>query len=247
MNQTPRDPSLRCVYGYVRVSTNHQLELSPRQQSHEIRDYCTKQGFPEPTEIFIDEGVSGLSRDRVAYKNLMATVRPGDAVIVLDISRLGRRAKEVLGALEFFKDSSIRFVSIRQQLDSSTLTGQFTFSILACVNEMMANDAKQRTKLALDYKRARREKLGGAYVPFGFDCPDGKTLVPNTNEHLAILAINKLQAAGWSLRAIGSYLSERGIKTKSGRTTWHPETIRKLIRRTDRVITDAKVVEVTEG
>jgi DNA invertase Pin-like site-specific DNA recombinase len=176
----------------------------------------------------------------------MATVRPGDAVIVLDISRLGRRAKEVLGALEFFKESYIRFVSIRQQLDSSTLTGQFTFSILACVNEMMANDAKQRTKLALDYKKARQEKLGGAYVPFGYDCPDGKKLVPNSREYDAILAISKLHAAGWSLRAIGGYLSERGIKTKSGHTHWHPETIRKLIRRIDRTLADAKAVEVSQ-
>jgi len=222
------------VFGYRRVSTQGQSSegVSLDQQEQEIIRYCQSQGLHEP-QILTDAGISGMLTDeRPSYQRLMECCRDGDIVIVYDLSRLSRRAKEVLSALDLFRERGVRFISIRQQLDSSSLSGALVFGILAVVNEMMVHESRQRTLAAIAHLKSNGLKTGGT-LPFGFDgidSDDGIRLVPNKTEYDAIILIHRLRAEGMSLRAIAQALQLRGVKSKTGRT-WHASTIRSVLLR----------------
>jgi len=219
------------IYGYTRVSTLSQLELSPEQQRHEIAAFVDRHGIAGELVFLSDDGVSGMSVDqRPSYQRLLTSVKNGDTVIVFDLSRLGRRAKEVLSALDTFRERNVRFVSIRQNLDSSTIAGSLVYGILAVVGEMLVMESRQRTKAALDFKKSKHERLGGE-LPFGYDCPDGVKLVPNAAEFATLMLLARLRRDGWSYLAISRELEARGIRTKTGKTSWHANTVRKLFQR----------------
>ena len=223
------------TFGYVRVSTAHQLELSPEQQRQEILLYCERNALPQPTRIFADEGVSGMKVERKEYQEMLATVSQGDVVITYDLSRLGRRAKELISALDFFRENQIRYISIRQGLDSSTIAGSLVYGILAVVNEMLVHEARERTQASIDYLKANGFKTGGC-VPFGFDAlptDAGIKLVANRAEYDVIVLVNSLRASGSSLRSIAKVLQDRGVKTKQGCDVWHASTVRALLTRGD--------------
>jgi len=221
------------IFGYSRVSSQGQIDgVSLDQQAAEIRAYCLRHELPEP-EIHTDAGISGLkTAERPAYQLILTRCRNEDTVIVYDLSRLSRRAKEILHALDLFRERKVRFISIRQQLDSSTIAGSLVFGILAVVNEMMVMEARQRTQTAISYLKAKGMKTGGT-VPFGFDAiadADGLKLVPNKREYDTLVLINRLSGEGMSLRCIAAALAAQGVASKTGKT-WHASTIRNLLLR----------------
>lgn len=74
------------VYGYVRVSTEHQNE--DRQLIA-----MAEQGVPDD-HIYADKK-SGKDFDRPAYRAMIETLRPGDLVYIKSIDRLGRDYDEI--------------------------------------------------------------------------------------------------------------------------------------------------------
>jgi site-specific DNA recombinase len=226
------------VYGLIRVSTTHQANdgLSLEQQRSEILAYADRHGLEQP-RILVEEGVSGFKTEsRSVFNGLMDTMnKPGavSVVIVYDLSRLSRRAKDVLSFIDLARERGVRFVSLKEAIDSSTTAGKTVLGILAVVNEMLRHQAVERTKAALDHLKDKGMKTGGT-VPFGFDAvrvEDGIMLVPSRAEYEVIVLVNRLRGEGMSLRAIARALDERGIRSKTGRS-WHASTVRGLLRRT---------------
>lgn len=89
----------------------------------------------------------------------------------------------------------------------------------------------ERTRSALQHKRAKGEKTGGD-VPYGYNLdPDTGLLVENPAEQKAIRLIRKLQFKGHSLRAICADLKSEGYRTKTGKASWNPKTVSMIIKR----------------
>lgn len=55
--------SLKYAYGYIRVSTHDQEEISPDSQEHLLRDYAAKNNIVI-LKIFTDLGISGRKADK---------------------------------------------------------------------------------------------------------------------------------------------------------------------------------------
>lgn len=65
------------VFGYVRVSTENQLEnYSIDEQVERIKAYCSAKGWTL-LETYIDGGYSGGNTDRPALRKMLAAVRGG--------------------------------------------------------------------------------------------------------------------------------------------------------------------------
>jgi site-specific DNA recombinase len=76
---------------------------------------------------------------------------------------------------------------------------------------------RQRTKAALDAKRARGERTGS--VPWGKRLTsDGVTLEPHPSEQAVIQRARELQGAGFSQRAIVRTLAPDGVRSRAGGT-----------------------------
>ena len=74
------------LYGYVRVSSKDQCE---ERQIIALREFGV-----EVKNIFIDK-ISGASFERPKYKRLIKKIKPGDAIVVKSIDRLGRNYNEI--------------------------------------------------------------------------------------------------------------------------------------------------------
>lgn len=223
------------VAAYTRISTSHGHQLTGQsldQQSEAIKTYCHRNDLAEP-DFFTDQA-SGFKDDREQYQRLIKHCEADeyDTVICFDLSRVGRKASEVLRFLDFLNERKIRFIAVRQALDSNSIAGKTIIALIAVLNAMAHDEASARTRATFALKRDRNEKLGG-FVPYGWDLhDDGVRLIPNAREYDVLFLITELRAKGLSLRAIAAELNSRGIPTKTKRSTgWLPATVRKLLAR----------------
>ena len=114
---------------YARVSTNNGQDSE--MQLREIREYIQRRGWELAAE-FVDAGVSGAKDSRPELNRLMAEAhrRRFDAVVVWKFDRFARSVSHLLRALETFRSLGIDFVSLSEQVDTSTPTGKMVFTVL---------------------------------------------------------------------------------------------------------------------
>lgn len=137
------------IIGYARVSTQEQnLQMQ--------RDELQKFGV---FEIF-EEKISGTKKERPALDEMLKVVRPGDRVIVYKLDRISRSTKHLIELVEFFEEKGVEFVSIRDNIDTSTPTGRFFFRMMASLAELERDITSERTKSGLAAARARGRKGG---------------------------------------------------------------------------------------
>lgn len=90
------------VFGYVRVSTENQLEnYSIEEQIARLEAYCTAKGWVL-LHTYVDGGYSGGNTDRPALQQMLTRIRETqvDAVVVYKLDRLSRSQKDTLTLIE---------------------------------------------------------------------------------------------------------------------------------------------------
>jgi DNA invertase Pin-like site-specific DNA recombinase len=130
-------------------------------QTRELREYCRLRGWKFAGQ-YVDEGVSGTKDSRPELNKLMADAhqRRFDAVIVWRFDRFARSVSHLLRALETFKALGIEFVSLSEQVDTSTPTGKMVFTVLGAVAELERSLIAERVKAGLRNARAKGKRLG---------------------------------------------------------------------------------------
>ncbi len=108
----------------------------------------------------MDAGVSGAKDSRPELNRLMADAhrRRFDAVICWRFDRFARSVSHLLRALEAFQALGIEFVSLSEQIDTSTPTGKMVFTILGAVAD--------RVKAGTRNARAKRKRIGRPPITF---------------------------------------------------------------------------------
>ena len=145
---------------YARVSTSNNGQ-DPEVQLRELREYVSRRGWNLAGE-YVDVGISGAKEKRPELSRLMdeAHRRKFDAVIVWKFDRFARSVSHLLRALETFKALGIEFVSLSEQVDTSTPTGKMVFTVLGAVAELERSLIAERVKAGLRNARAKGKKLG---------------------------------------------------------------------------------------
>jgi DNA invertase Pin-like site-specific DNA recombinase len=144
---------------YARVSTANGQD--PTMQTRELREYCHRRGW-KVTGEYIDAGISGARERRPALDRLLADAhrRRFDAVVVWRFDRFARSVSHLLRALETFKALGIEFVSLSEQMDTSTPTGKMVFTVLGAVAELERSLIAERVRAGLRNARAKGKRLG---------------------------------------------------------------------------------------
>jgi DNA invertase Pin-like site-specific DNA recombinase len=145
---------------YARVSTTGQGQ-SPEMQVRELREYCERRGWQVAGE-FVDSGVSGAKDSRPELNKLMADAhhRQFDAVVVWKFDRFARSVSHLLRALETFNALGVAFVSLSEQMDTSTPTGKMVFTVLGAVAELERSLIAERVRAGLRNAKAKGKTLG---------------------------------------------------------------------------------------
>jgi DNA invertase Pin-like site-specific DNA recombinase len=144
---------------YARVSTNNGQD--PEMQLREVREYCQHRGW-EVVGEYVDAGISGAkdSRPELNRLNADAKRRRFDAVVVWKFDRFARSVSHLLRALEEFRALGIEFVSLSEQVDTSTPMGKMVFTVLGAVAELERSLITERVRAGLRNARAKGIKLG---------------------------------------------------------------------------------------
>ena len=120
---------------YARVSTLNGQD--PEMQLRELREYCQRRGMTLIDE-YVDTGISGAKDRRPELDRLLTDAhrRRFDSVVVWRFDRFARSVSHLLRALETFRSLGIEFVSLSEQVDTSTPAGKLVFTVLGAVAEL---------------------------------------------------------------------------------------------------------------
>jgi DNA invertase Pin-like site-specific DNA recombinase len=142
---------------YTRVSTDGQ---NTEGQESELREYAKNRGW-EVIRIYRDK-ISGTTTTRPGLSELMVDAKKGkfSAVIVWKFDRFARSVSHLLQALETFRTVGIDFVSISEQVDTSTATGKMVFTVLGAVAELERSLIAERVRMGLQIAKKKGIRLG---------------------------------------------------------------------------------------
>jgi len=172
---------------YSRVSTNNGQD--PEMQSREIREYCLRRGWALVGE-YVDVGISGAKERRPQLDRLVADAhkRRFEVVVVWKFDRFARSVSHLLRALETFRALGVEFVSLSEQVDTSTPTGKMIFTVLGAVAELERSLIAERVRAGLRNARAKGKRLG------------------RPTKHVNVAQVAALRAQGVPWRRIGAKL-----------------------------------------
>lgn len=145
---------------YCRVSTKDKGQ-DPEMQLRELREYCERRGWIVAGE-YVDVGICGATDKRPQLDKLMqdAHKRRFDAVVVWKFDRMARSVSHLLRVLETYQALGIAFVSLTEQIDTTTPAGKMIFTILGAVAELERELIRERVRAGLRNARAKGIKLG---------------------------------------------------------------------------------------
>src|SRR5271169_4500148 len=144
---------------YARVSTKNGQD--PGMQLAELREYVRNRKWKIAGE-YVDKGISGASDSRPELNRLMADANRCrfDVVGVWKFDRFARSVSHLLIALETFRALGIEFVSLSENIDTSTPTGKMVFTILGSVAELERSLIGERVRAGLRNAKAKGQRLG---------------------------------------------------------------------------------------
>ena len=145
---------------YARVSTLNNGQ-DPGMQTRELKEYCKRRGW-KVFEEYVDRGFSGAKDSRPALDQLMAGAhrRLFSVVVCWRFDRFARSVSHLLKALETFRALGIEFVSLSEQVDTSTPTGKMVFTVLGAVAELERSLTVERVKAGIRNARAKGKRIG---------------------------------------------------------------------------------------
>lgn len=169
---------------------------------------------------YIDDGISGTTFDRPAFKKMLQDIelKKINMVITKDLSRLGRDYIGTGHYLEkYFPEKRVRYISLLDGIDTgvdSSLNDITPFK--AVLNDLYAKDISSKIKSVKHNKQEQGLFIGGK-APYGYmlkkDSPN-RLFVDEVAKVIVERIFNEA-VAGKSLRAIARDLNKDGILTPS--------------------------------
>jgi DNA invertase Pin-like site-specific DNA recombinase len=130
--------------GYIRVSKHEQHEDLQRDALAAAK--CEK--------VFTDK-LSGATAQRKGLEDALAFLRPGDMFVVWKLDRAGRSLAHLMELLKDLQQRDISFVSLTEQIDTTTPSGKLIFHLMAALAEFERDLIRERTNAGLAAARAR--------------------------------------------------------------------------------------------
>jgi DNA invertase Pin-like site-specific DNA recombinase len=152
---------------YERLSHDDELQGESNSISHQkqmLEEYARRNGFPRPTH-FTDDGISGTRFDRPGFTAMMEEVEAGhvEAVIVKDMSRLGRDYLKVGQIMEILRQKGVRLIAVNDGVDSARNDDDFT-PFRNIMNEFFVRDTSRKIKSVFKAKGMTGKHLTGTVI-----------------------------------------------------------------------------------
>ena len=130
--------------GYARVSTigqNLDSQIDILKEAGCIR-------------IFEDK-ITGVSRERKGWDELMNYIRPGDTLVITELSRMSRSLMHLLQIIKELEVKKVSLVSIRENIDTESSVGRCFLSIMGAISQMERELRAERSAAGRKSAKAR--------------------------------------------------------------------------------------------
>lgn len=218
---------------YVRVST----DSTDQQNSYTAQiGYYTELVKKHPewilTDIYADEGISGMSLDRRdEFYRMMHDARRGklDEILVKSISRFARNTRDCLAALRELKDIGVTVKAEKENIDTGTLTTELMVSVSGSLAQEESVSMSQNMKWSYQ-KRMQSGQYITSNPPFGYRLENGKHMVIETSEADVVKWIFDSYLDGMNVYEIAEAVTAMGFPTSEGRPNWQSSTVQYLLQ-----------------
>ena len=199
---------------YYRLSRDEDKELnSLTNQKNILVEYAENNGYTVVGEPF-DDNVSGMHFNREGIEKIYDEVEKKtiDAVIVKDLSRLGRHKTQTPLFIDYLREHDVRVLSVTENIDTSNEDDELMVGFKGIFNDMYCRDISK--KIRAGYKQ--KQKKGIVLIPpMGYfkDKNTGEVVI--VEEQAAIIRrIFDLYLSGYGIKAIAKILNSEGIKSQ---------------------------------
>ena len=155
------------VWLYGRLSNDDDVMMNSLENQLEIvREYARKQGHQIVGESY-DDNVSGMRFDRKGLNQVVQAVDTGkiDAVIVKDLSRLGRHQIQTALFIDYLRQCGVAVFSVTEGLDTMDDGDDLIIGVRQLMNDYYARDIGN--KIRHGYREKQKEGLV-VKPPFGY-------------------------------------------------------------------------------
>jgi len=189
--------------GYARVSTLGQKLDAQLDILDQVG--CDK--------TFTDHG-SGTTALRPGWEQLLTYVRPGDSVVITELSRMSRSLAHLLEVVRTFEQQGIALVSLREHIDTSTASGRCFLAIMGAIAQMERELKAERAAAGRTAAKARGRTGGRPRTD-----PDKLEQARILYLHSDKTAAEVCRMAGIGRRTLFSYLTQ--VKRRALTTSAH--------------------------
>ena len=181
-------------------------------------EYVTKHHDLKLVEIFVDDGYSGVTFDRPAFRQMEVALKTGkvNTVLCKDLSRFSRNYIEGGRYLEkIFPLLGVRFIAINDGYDTLTdnpRSNTFLIPFKNLINDTYCKDISMKIRTNLDVKRRKGEYVG-SHAPYGYkkDPQNKNRLIVDETAGEVVRQIFSNYKDGMSVGQIADRLNNLGI------------------------------------
>jgi DNA invertase Pin-like site-specific DNA recombinase len=227
------------VIGYTRRSRERDNGcFSLEDQAAKIEAWAAYRDH-ELTEVIREDDTSGAMApdDRPQLGPALASLRPGDQIVVAKFDRLSRSLADFAALIQRAHREGWALTCLDPELDLSTSTGVAFAQILGVFAELERRQYIDRMAGGKRAKAAAGGYVGGRRLArrFGSELVCGEDggceYVEVPAEQDVIAEIRDRYSAGETLAAIAAWLTDSSHLTTTGRERWSPQAVAAILKR----------------
>jgi DNA invertase Pin-like site-specific DNA recombinase len=179
--------------GYARVSSigqNLDSQMDALKQAG-----CLK--------IFTDK-LTGSRMERPGWAELLEYIRPGDILVVTELSRMTRSLLHLLETAKILEQRQINLLSLRESIDTTTATGRCFLSMMGAIHQMERELRAERASAGRVSAKARG-RTGGRPRTDVAKLENARILYQNSGKTAAEVC----RVAGVGRRVFFAYLAQK--------------------------------------
>ena len=120
---------------YIRLANKDKLKIN--KQKAELKKYCKSKNY-DIYKIYIDNGFSGKTTNRPAFKKLLGEFgnKKINKIIVYDLSRLSRDLPELNWLINLFGNKGVELESVKEHISTLSASGKMFTRMLSIISEI---------------------------------------------------------------------------------------------------------------
>ena len=201
------------VWLYARLSNDDDREMNSLLNQQEIcQAFAEQHGYIIVGQSF-DDNISGMSFDRRGLDELTAAVDADKigAVIVKDLSRLGRHRTQTAVFIDYLREHQVRVISATEGVDTFCDEDDLIIGVRGLMNDYYAKDIGK--KIRAGYRQKQKDGIV-ITPPFGY-WKDRNTwqIKVDTEAAVTVQLVYSLYLQGRGQKEIARRLNAAGRKT----------------------------------